>query len=792
MARYGEGRYLQIPALRDYIDRIGAEELNFRTFIKRDYKGHYYTERVTIKIGSDGKVTCPDKNMLPSSDEAKEIEKAILDYQDKWPKHQRVTRARAREFMKTLAADSVGYEYITYDRSTEEVIMIQERRITEDGKAYIPWSFWAEDGKAGKWLRMEPEGKLPFWKPLIKDRRKDVDKIMVHEGAKAAAHITRLVTTKEGDSHPWIDELREYEHWGMQGGALAPQRTDYEELRKRVAEEVVYVCDNDFYGKEAVKSVSEHFGGHLKSISFSRIFPKSWDMADPMPEELFHRGKYVGKKLATYVEPATWATDKHFSGEKGRPSVTIKSAFAEEWLHCASPEVFFHVNYPDQLHVANTFNTIIRPFSDVDDTARLLKRAQATKGRVLKYDPSLKSGFYPGSNNKYFNTHIGSDVVSVKGDAGPWTTFMEYLLPDEHDRTEMYRWIATLVARPEIKMTYGVLLISETQGVGKSTLGEKILAPLVGIHNTSFPGEADIVDPNYNYWAGHHRLAVVHEIYAGNSSKAYNKMKSILTDKNIMVSKKYIDKYAIENWLHVFACSNSTRALKLAIEDRRWFVPRVTEDKQPVRFWTDLNEWLKYDGLGIVKHWCEEWIKKNDIVLPGADAPDTKKKEEVISEGYSDGMREVEEVLDRIKHALDPKDKSEEQLRRFLVKSQMIHVLRSGTIVDCPSSMKLEEGDQLVAFICDIALVEMIKENVYHGKQTEYLEKPMTIRKVAKKTGKWFINDNLATFRDPSWQRKSRLIVSAAELSKKALQEFWDEAKGIKFKPVDPRLMTKL
>ena len=32
----------------------------------------------------------------------------------------------------------------------------------------------------------------------------------------------------------------------------------------------------------------------------------------------------------------------------------------------------------------------------------------------------------------------------------------------------------------------------------------------------------------------------------------------------------------------MFACSNSKRALKISLDDRRWFVPHITGDKQPV------------------------------------------------------------------------------------------------------------------------------------------------------------------------------------------------------------------
>jgi hypothetical protein len=132
---------------------------------------------------------------------------------------------------------------------------------------------------------------------------------------------------------------------------------------------------------------------------------------------------------------------------------------------------------------------------------------------------------------------------------------------------ELLRWCATLIEKPDVKMHYGVLLISETQGVGKGTLGEKILAPLVGIGNTSFPGEEEIVDSKYNYWMAHRRLAVVHEIYAGHSSRAYNKLKSVITDFNIEVHKKYMADYRVENWV-----TPSPVRIRRALLGSRWMI----------------------------------------------------------------------------------------------------------------------------------------------------------------------------------------------------------------------------
>jgi len=218
------------------------------------------------------------------------------------------------------------------------------------------------------------------------------------------------------------------------------------------------------------------------------------------------------------------------------------------------------------------------------------------------------------------------------------------------DRQHLLRWCATLIAKPTVKMHYGVLLISETQGVGKGTLGERILAPLIGVANVSQPSEHDIVDNAFNYWSAHKRLAVVHEIYAGHSAKAYNRLKSLVTDKTITVSKKYMAEYQIENWLHIFACSNSKRALKLDDQDRRWLVPAIGDDKRNAIYWQEFNHWLTQEGgLCIIKGWAEKFVQEHGTVMPGQSAPKTVAKDEVVREGWSPGQIWVADFLEQMK-----------------------------------------------------------------------------------------------------------------------------------------------
>lgn len=709
-----------LPVL-EYFARIGAEVLNFRRAMVKQYKGSYYIERALIKINDAGEVTSSNKAYAPTDEEAAAMKAALqkVDYP-------RTIGALNSNGLKGLVTGDI-YEF--WDRKRGEIVMVQERRLRDDGtKAYLPWVFMSD----GVWRSMEPDGELPFWK--MPTGEGPGGKIMIHEGAKAAAAVTQLLIS--GAEHPWRDELAEYEHWGMIGGALAPHRTDYSELVREAPREVVYVCDNDHAGISALQKVSKAWGRGLKGIVFGKQFPASWDLADPMPVGLFGSGgRWLGPRLKDLMEPATWATEvvPPPSG-KGRSVTVMRPEFVEEWQHCVTPEVFVHRDWPWRVLGGPEFNSRVAPFSHLDDTARVLKHEFASKAAVLRYDPSRPPGVYGGSKSGLFiNTHCPSDVRPEGGDAGPWLEFMEMLVPGEGDREELMRWCATLIARPATRMLYGVLMISETQGVGKGTLGEKILAPLVGEANVSYPSEQEIVESQYNYWLAHKRLAVVHEIYAGQSSKAYNKLKSSITDRNVTVQKKYQANYEIENWIHVFACSNSMRAMKLSMDDRRWFVPRLTEEKAPQGYWDTFNRWLTYEGgLGIILGWAHDWLREHSAVERGAIAPWSALKKTIVEEGYSPGQALVARVLEEIARRVEVGELPED------------------------------------TFVLDHDLVELIKSELYEGRQNERLERPATVRGVAKGLG-WHVGETRAQVRD--WGPGSiggRVLALRAEVARTA------------------------
>jgi hypothetical protein len=232
-----------------------------------------------------------------------------------------------------------------------------------------------------------------------------------------------------------------------------------------------------------------------------------------------------------------------------------------------------------------------------------------------------------------------------KGDPGPWLEFMKQLFPIESDRSKVFKFCATLIARPDIKMKYGILLISESQGVGKGTLMEKVLAPLVGWSNVSVPSEKQLTDNSFQSWIARRRLILVHEIYAGNSKKAYNGLKSYVTDGSngarLTVNEKHLCEYELSNWAHFVLSSNSEHALRLVKGDRRWFVPKVSMAKQEVNYWVALNDWFVNGGLEIIHQWACDYVAEHGHVGPGDEAPTSEAKDELIKVSRSEGMQMV-------------------------------------------------------------------------------------------------------------------------------------------------------
>jgi hypothetical protein len=299
---------------------------------------------------------------------------------------------------------------------------------------------------------------------------------------------------------------------------------------------------------------------------------------------------------------------------------------------------------PETIRGEKVLNNMLAPFSHVSETSKLIVKAYQGRNTRVCYRPDQEGLLVTFRGSSAINLHVPATIRAKSGDEAPFHEFFEYMFPNAGERKEVARWCATLIARPDIRMGYGLLLISETQGIGKTTLGSMILGPLVGLHNVSYPRESDIVS-DYNGWIAQKRLAIVSEIYSGASWKSYQLLKSVITDKDISVNEKYQRPYIIENWCHVLACSNSMRALKMENDDRRWFYPECSETPWPRGKFEALRKWVESGGLSIIKNWAESY---GDYVSPSDRAPMTERKKEMIEGSRSDAQKEAAALAEEL------------------------------------------------------------------------------------------------------------------------------------------------
>jgi hypothetical protein len=393
------------------------------------------------------------------------------------------------------------------------------------------------------------------------------------------------------------------------------------------------------------------------------------------------------------------------------------------------PGVFIHRRFPDRHYLVDEFNKLIREFSDTKNTADLLINSHHAKIDSMVYRPFLRkkgpqeAEIIVEGGQKKINTYRPSDIEPIAGDPAPFTEFLEYLIPEEFDRMETWRWTATVIMGH--KPHYAVLLVSDAQGVGKSTLGERIMRPIVGAANTSMPSETMVVDSVFNYWAAHKQLVIIHEIYSGHNWKSYDKLKSVITEKALPIHKKYLAPYDLENYVNILALSNSHDAIRLTVNDRRWLVPRVTEEKQPESYWRGLNKWLIEErGLEIVRWHAEEWSKTNDLIVKGQDAPWTTVKRAMIIGQYSAGASLVHRLFEIIKDILSSSDAMSAQKREEWKRTNQ---LRDGT-----------------AFTTDEDLIKFVREKLYGGRRDQRVEQAFVLRKVAKASG-WHVGQRIKT-----------------------------------------------
>lgn len=635
-------RLTAIPEVAAYASRCGAIDRSLRKLAVEEQSGKYKRTIAEITFDAEGIITAP-KDYAPTLAEAEAIKSVWKRY--RWPSYVPALYAgrdlpRHDERFPWSFADQNNVA-VSWDKERRSILCVEERRLREDGgKDFLIWTFWDDN----TWRVSEPPDKLPLYGL---ETLKDAITVFVHEGPKGAKVMQALISDDGPNgwrAHPWGRELRgvmpgSVAHVGWMGGAQRPEATDWKPLIDAKAR-VIVVADNEPAGEEAVSRISRETKMEMEALRFTDDWPLSADLADPVPQGRID----AGTQLSDLLTPATWATDRVETD--GRPSYHTRREFIKDWRYTVSPPLFFHRAHPGRGFSEAEVDARVRPFSDVELTARLIRQRLSAQADGVDYLPGSKPLIERGGR-RLVNLWKPSRVSERKGSAWLLGRLFCHLFPDRQERRHLVRWGATLAACPHVRMEYAVLLRSETQGLGKTTLAD-IAGELVGAENVSRPNEVALTEGNFNSHLAKKRLAIVDELYSGKSKKTYNRLKSPITDKTIRVNEKYQAEYEISNFIHFIFSSNDLVPIFIDASDRRFFMPTMREAKLPRSFWVRFHHWLANGGYGIAMRCAREFVEHHGSVLPGQAAPVSVAKRQMIDDSVSDEMRSVRDAAQEL------------------------------------------------------------------------------------------------------------------------------------------------
>jgi hypothetical protein len=159
--------------------------------------------------------------------------------------------------------------------------------------------------------------------------------------------------------------------------------------------------------------------------------------------------------------------------------------------------------------------------------------------------------------------------ASAKPDAA-FETFLAYVIPRENEREVFLNWLAWTLQNEGQKPSWAIMLYSEKQGTGKSTLTD-VLKALFGEQNTGRTNGVGKLVGRFNKEILENKLVIVEEVEVKRGSPQANSIKSLITEDSTMVEAKGLPAY-VERIFCAFIMTTNHLPLWLEASDRRFYI----------------------------------------------------------------------------------------------------------------------------------------------------------------------------------------------------------------------------
>lgn len=252
--------------------------------------------------------------------------------------------------------------------------------------------------------------------------------------------------------------------------------------------------------------------------------------------------------------------------------------------------------------------------------------------RKLVYQPRLP-GEKPQVFDGMWNFWRGWGAEPKKGDVSPWHRLMDHVFKGaDKERAYFKRWLAYPIQHPGAKLYTATVLVGPP-GAGKSLTGE-VIGQLYG-QNFSEIDQSQL-EGSFNEWARHKQFVLANEVLGTDKRADANRLKNLITRKNLAINKKYEPEYVIEDTINYLLTSNDLDAVYLQDDDRRYFIHRIAAGKLDQALADKISTWYRSEkGSAALLHYL---LNEVDIsgFNPHAAPPNTPSRQEMVEASWSD------------------------------------------------------------------------------------------------------------------------------------------------------------
>ncbi|RKT47051.1 PriCT-2 domain-containing protein [Thiocapsa rosea] len=155
-------------------------------------------------------------------------------------------------------------------------------------------------------------------------------------------------------------------------------------------------------------------------------------------------------------------------------------------------------------------------------------------------------------------------------------------------------WLARMFQKPQ-ERGHTVIVLKSGEGTGKNIIID-ILVRAFGNHATVAVKSEDLVG-KFNDHLGTSVLVFANEAVWGGSKDQEGVLKSLITDEELPVERKYVPKYRVPSCVHLIMASNNDWVAPVGFDDRRFLILDASERrKDDMAYFKRLAEYIDNGG----------------------------------------------------------------------------------------------------------------------------------------------------------------------------------------------------